>query len=573
MFTAARIAGVHDMILAMPEGYSTRVGVPGQPLSGGQLQRLGLARALFGTPSLIVLDEPDSHLDSEGDTALKYAIEIMRAKGCTVIVMAHSPTALTHMDKVLVLHKGRAVHFGDKEDFFSKAVRAVPFHPEAGGLTRMAASADIPVPKTGLNAPARLGAFASLALLLALGAWLNFAMINGAIIAQGQAVVRGKPKVVQSVQGGLVERIHVTNGDEVAGGDVLLRFDSTLPKVKREIYRQKLAAGLARQARLEAEFAEREEVALPEAPPVAMGDVSFEPYIDGERRTFEARRDVVAGRKEQLLERQLQFENRISGIEAQIAASERQHELISGELEDLQALSDEGLIPESRLLELQRREAELLARVATGRADLAEARNSIRDAKMQSAQAGRSFREGVVTELQQVRAEVDEYILQLAEIDERLARTVVRAPVSGIVHEMQVTTEGGVVGPEQQILKIIPVDEGVEFEVRVDPASIDTVYAGQEVRLRFPAFDQQTVPYVEAEVVSIAPDTVKDPATDRAYYAVGVELAPEGRAKLDGLALVPGMPVNAFLQTRARSVLDYLLAPLTDLIPFAFRES
>ena len=126
IFTAARIADVHDMILSLPAGYDTRVGVPDQPLSGGQVQRLGLARALFGAPPILVLDEPDAHLDVVGDNALKYAIQIMRSRGSTVIVMAHRPRLLNELDKVLVLHAGRMVHFGDKAEFFRDAVKPVP---------------------------------------------------------------------------------------------------------------------------------------------------------------------------------------------------------------------------------------------------------------------------------------------------------------------------------------------------------------------------------------------------------------------------------------------------------------
>jgi ATP-binding cassette subfamily C exporter for protease/lipase len=125
LFTAARIAGVHDMILSMPKGYSTLVGDVDHALSGGQVQRLGLARALYGDPKLLVLDEPNAHLDSAGDEALKNLIDIMRSRGSTVIVMTHRPSVLSSVNKVLVLHKGHVVHFGDKEAFLKNNVRPV----------------------------------------------------------------------------------------------------------------------------------------------------------------------------------------------------------------------------------------------------------------------------------------------------------------------------------------------------------------------------------------------------------------------------------------------------------------
>lgn len=427
-------------------------------------------------------------------------------------------------------------------------------------------------PKTGLSLIARLGAGASLALLLALGAWMGFTRINGAVIAEGKAMVRGKPKIVQSIEGGLVKRIFVTEGTRVLAGEELLEFDATLPRVKREIYRQRLAAGLARKARLEAEFADRDSVTIPQDLPSQLGDVSLASYMAGEQRLFEARREVLLGRMEQLRERRKQFEDRIPGIEARIEAGQLQHELITQQLGDLQALTEQGLVPRNRVLDLQRREAELVARIATARADLAEARTSIRDAISKFGQTERDFREQVVNELQEVRQKVDEDMLNLAEIDERLSRMQVRAPVAGIVHEMHVTTEGGVVAPEQEILKIVPMKQGVEFEVRVKPDAIDSIYDGQFVRLQLPALDQSVTPYLEGEVVSIAPDTVRDQVTGQNYYAVRVQLSPEGKKQLGMAALIPGMPVNAFIQTRARSILDYLAQPLKDKVLFAFRE-
>jgi PrtD family type I secretion system ABC transporter len=120
---AAQIAGVHEMILALPEGYSTRVGTVAQPLSGGQVQRLGLARAIYGTPKLIVLDEPNSNLDSNGDDALTEAIRMLRSRGCVVIVMAHRPSAIAAVNKVMILHRGAVAHFGDKDEVFRLAMR------------------------------------------------------------------------------------------------------------------------------------------------------------------------------------------------------------------------------------------------------------------------------------------------------------------------------------------------------------------------------------------------------------------------------------------------------------------
>ena len=129
---AAQIAGVHEMILALPGGYSTPIGMAGQPLSGGQIQRLGLARAIYGIPRLIVLDEPNSNLDGGGDDALSAAILTLRARGSVVVVMAHRPSVIHAVNKVMILHKGTVAHFGNKEEIIQMAMRPVDVADDAG---------------------------------------------------------------------------------------------------------------------------------------------------------------------------------------------------------------------------------------------------------------------------------------------------------------------------------------------------------------------------------------------------------------------------------------------------------
>ena len=148
----------------------------------------------------------------------------------------------------------------------------------------------------------------------------------------------------------------------------------------------------------------------------------------------------------------------------------------------------------------------------------------------------------------------------------------IRAPVAGVVHELQVWTSGGVVPPQETLLTVIPVSEGMEFQVEVSPDAIDTVHLGQVARVRFPAFDQRSTPELNGTVAGISPDSVTDPATNRSFYRVDVALPQDELARLGGAELIPGMPVEAFLQTGNRSILNILVKPLTDQLIYAFRE-
>jgi HlyD family secretion protein len=426
--------------------------------------------------------------------------------------------------------------------------------------------------RTGLAAPVRLGALASLVLLGSVFAWMWFTEITGAVIAPGQVVVRGQPKQVQSLDGGVIERIFVVDGDVVTKGDVLLRLDPSLLEINLGMYRNRLAEVAAREARLEAEYQEIEEPVFEVAETYLDGIDMTRHYI-GQTEVLKARREVLNGRKEQLAERILQFGNQISGVEALITAKEEQLAFIAKELENVRSLNSQGLARESEMLSLQRNQSALLGEIAEYRSELARIHNSIRDTELEVLQADREFKEQVVTELRETTAQREELVLQIVTVQKQLERIDILAPTDGIVHQMQVSTEGGVLAPEATIAQIVPLSEGVEFKLRIDPRSIDQVFVGQTARVVFPAFNMRTTPELFGTVSGVAPSSVQDPATGETYFQIDLTLPEDQLALLGPVTLIPGMPVEAFLQTGERSVLAYLTEPLRQQISRAFRES
>lgn len=426
--------------------------------------------------------------------------------------------------------------------------------------------------KTGLSRnECRLG-IAGLSLLVVVLALFQFIKIGGAVIASGQAVVQGSPRIVQSLEGGVAREIRVSDGDAVAAGEVLIRLDASLLEISRDMIRGRLTELTARHSRLAAEaegLADMKPVdLLPMLDPGAL-----QSHLAGQREIFLARRAVLQSRKAQLLERIRQHGNQITGLEAQIEATQNQIDFVAYEVENLRSLNERGLAPQSRLLELQGRLAAYYGEIAVQRSDLSGTRNSIQDARLKITQAERELREQVATELREVLTMIEENRLELASIDNKLARLDIRAPVAGIVHEMQIATEGGVVSPQQTLLTVIPVADGVEFDLQVTPDAIDAVYAGQEARVRFPGFDQRSTPELTGQISKVSPDSVVDRATGRTFYRVEVTVSPDELARLSGAELIPGMPVEAFLQTGDRSILSYLVRPFTDQMVRAFRES
>lgn len=425
--------------------------------------------------------------------------------------------------------------------------------------------------KTGLAAPAYLGALASLALLVSVFVWMSTTLITGAVIAPGKVVVRGLPKKVQSLDGGVVQEILVRDGDVVRKGDVLLRLDPSLLQINLEIYRNRLSEVITREARLDAEYQELDAPVFNIDSPYLDG-IDLTQHFKGQREIFEARREVLSGRKEQLAERIKQFGNQISGVEALISAKQEQLAYVSQERETKQGLSEQGLVRESELLELQGRESSLLGQIAEHQSELARIHNSIRDTELEILQADREFKEQVVTELRDTTAEREELTLQIVTVQKQLERIDILAPTDGIVHELQATTEGGVVAPEATITQIVPLSDGVEFKLQVDPRSIDQVFVGQVAKVIFPAFNQRTTPELFGTVAGISPTSVEDPQTGQSYFRIDLTLPAEEITRLGDVELIPGMPVEAFLQTGERSVLTYLAEPLLQQLRRAFRE-
>lgn len=430
-------------------------------------------------------------------------------------------------------------------------------------------------PAVDLRRPARIGLAAVFLLLGVVGGWAATTVIGGAVIAQGEAMVAGRAKVVQHPDGGTIAAIAVADGDLVEEGDILLALDPDVVAAGLAIARARLAAALALVARLEAEHAKREELVfaypdLPEA--VTRTPLATGPQESRQREIFAARARMVRSTWERLDETLLQYDAQIEGLRGQIAAADTQIDVIAAEIEAQEGLVAGGLARQSALNELLRGRAEIAGRRAAYVADIARLEIAKRDSALATEQTEYGFREEVATALRDVSAEIDELILEIVTRQGQLDRMEIRAPIGGIVHEMQVGTVGGVVAPGDTLMQIVPLDEAMEFEVRVEPAAIDQIHHGQPAEIVLAAFDRQTTPRLAARVSRVSPAAIVDPQTGRSFYRVELTVAPAELLRLGEVALVPGMPVEAYLATGERTVLAYLLQPITTHLRRTFRE-
>lgn len=427
------------------------------------------------------------------------------------------------------------------------------------------------LPNLDLARPRLLGALSILVLVGILGTWASLSSISGAVVAAGQAMVHGKPKMVQNLDGGMVAEILVRDGDIVAEGDVLMRLDPTLLEVNLDIAQTRLAAALALQARLKAEQSGAADITFdyPDRFFAALGTAENE---RGQREIFRARAAVLEGQRAQLSEALLQFDNQSDGVRGQIAALRDQANLLGSDLDSMASLIDKGLVRQSQVSELKLSKSRIAGQLAGLEAELARLANARRDARLETLQAERSFKESVVTDLREVTNRIEELTLEIVTHKAQLSRIDILAPAAGIVHEMQVTTRGGIVASGATIAEIVPLAKGMDFELRIDPHSRDQVYLGQTAQLMISSFDPQSTPRLTAHVISVSPDVIQDKRTGQGFYRVGLSVDPGELAQLGDVAVMPGMPIEAYLETGDRSVMSYLLHPITSHLQRALRE-
>lgn len=419
--------------------------------------------------------------------------------------------------------------------------------------------------------PILLGLVALAALLATLGLWGGFTTLDGAVIAPGQVEVAQNRQVVQHPDGGVVAEVAIREGQSVAAGDLLLTLDGTAITAEHRIVTAQLLDLRTRRARLEAE---RDDAPAPVFPAdLDRTDPQVADLIEGQRRLFFARRDTLARQTEQLDRRRGQIASQIEGIDAQSAALTRQLSLIRRELVSQQDLLDKGLAQSSRVLALEREEAGLQGRLGELAAARAQAEGRITEFDLEILRLAALRREEALAELRDIAPLEREAAERAATLAERIARLEVRAPVSGLVLGLAVTTPRAVIRPADPILFLVPQDRPLVIAARVPPLNIDEVHPGQQVRLMLSAFPHADAPELTGTLAVISADALADPNTGIPYYRAEITLPPDQIALLGDRVLLPGMPVDAFLLTTPRTPLAYIFQPVATYFRQALRES
>jgi HlyD family secretion protein len=404
-------------------------------------------------------------------------------------------------------------------------------------------------------------------------AWAALASLDSAVTAPGVLVVDGNSKKVQHPTGGVVGRLNVTEGKRVAIGDLLLSLDDTTTRAQLAVVSNDLMAFRVRQARLHAERDGQAALALPaELAAQARLEPALQSMIASEARLLASRAAMRAGQKSQLEERIGQLRVEINGVQDQRDAAETTLDLTGQELTEQRDLLSKGLTQKPRVTALEREAARTLGSIGEFGAKISQIKGKITETDLQISQIDRDMATEVQKDLRDTETKIAELTERRIAALDVLNRVDLRAPASGVVHQLNVHTVGGVIGPSEILMMIVPDSARFVVEVQITPADIDQVRPGLPARVRFSAFSKNTTPEVHGTLTRVAADLTREQATGRTYYTGAVSFTPEQLAALGPHTLIAGMPADAFVRTGERTFASYLIKPLADQLQRALLE-
>ncbi|PWR21658.1 HlyD family type I secretion periplasmic adaptor subunit [Zavarzinia compransoris] len=397
--------------------------------------------------------------------------------------------------------------------------------------------------------------------------WSLLAEVAGAVVAPGRIVVESDVKRIQHLEGGVVSEIHARNGDGVAAGQLLVRLDGTQARANLGIVESQVIALAHRRHRL---MAERDGLAEPAGQPDQPG-----PALDAwraEARVLAALRAARDGEIAQLREQIAQASRNTEGLQAQIKAKDRELRLIGEELRGVRELRQKELVPLPRLKALERDEARIAGERGQLLSTVAQTGQRIAELELQVIQVDTQRMKDVLAELREVETRLAELSERRIAAGDQLRRIDILSPTAGTIHESIVHTTGGVVGPGETLMLVVPAHDRLIIEAEIEPTGIDRVKPGMAGRVRFPAFDQRTTPEVTGTIDAVTPDASSDPQTGRTFYRARIGIERSALPPAVASALKPGMPAEIFIETASRTVLGYLVKPLQDQIAKTFIE-
>lgn len=402
--------------------------------------------------------------------------------------------------------------------------------------------------------------------------WGLLAPLDKGVPVSGSVVVAGNRKAVQHPSGGVVSQIQVHEGDRVRAGQVLLLMDTVDSRTQRDALRSQQLSNAAQRARLQAERDGLQAIAFPALLQARREEPEVMSLMLLQQQLFTSRRAALQSELAAIAESIAGSQAMLEGIRQSYARKQRQKAMLQEQLSGMRKLAAQGYVARNRLLDLEGQYAQIDGQASEDTGNIGRLGRQILELKLRAIQRREEYQKEVSSQLAEVRMKLDELDNRLAKAEADLGHTQVKAPVAGTVVGLSVFTEGGVIGAGQQLMEIVPSDRGLQVEARIPVELIDKVQVGLPVELLFSAFNQSTTPRVEGEVTLVGADRLTDEKSGAPYYSVRAKVSEAGLQRLNGLEIRPGMPVEGFIRTGERSMMNYLFKPLTDRLHLALTE-
>lgn len=428
-------------------------------------------------------------------------------------------------------------------------------------------SLDLPPEADDPRRDIRIGAIVAFVFFVVLLGWAAFVPLDAAVRAPGVISVLGNRQAVQHPDGGVVTAIHVTEGQRVRAGEVLVELAAPDARAAERALTSDYFALLAQRARLNAERSglplqvPPEFLALP-----AIDRPLAEEAMRLQRAQMAARASSMSAQQSVLVQRERQLRQQQSGFSEQRQSYAEQRKLLDDELDGLREIQKKGFASMNRVRELERVDAELRGNQAALTSEIARAGEGVGETRMQSLSLLRSSQEEIATDLRDTESKISTVLPKLISLREQLARAQIRAPATGAVVGLTTFTVGGVVAAGQTLMDIIPENRKLVIQAEVSPPDADDVYAGQPAQVRFASVGSRNLPLVTGHVKTISADSFTDEKSGRHYFRAEIEVTERDLAKVQGVLgkghLRAGLPVESMLLVRNRTALEYLLEPL-----------
>lgn len=409
-------------------------------------------------------------------------------------------------------------------------------------------------------------------LVFGLGGAAALVPIGGAVVGTGQIGVESRVKQITHPSGGTIAQILVENGQHVRKGQILLRLDDRVSGTDARLSSRSVDQLMAQRARLEAERLGSSVIAFP-SELSGRQDAEARKAITEETRLFQIRRQEQAGLSAQLAARIRQYGSQIKGYQAQIDSYQQQAKLIEPERAGVRQLWEKGLVTIGHLNQLERTAVDFKGSIGALQASIAQVQARISETQEQIIQLGESRRADAGTQLAQVNAMLNQQQMRSVSATDTHDRSVIRAPYSGIVDKLAVTTMGGVIRPADVIMEIVPDRDELLVEGAISPGDVDQVRRKQRARIRFTSVNSTATPEIPGSVEFVAAERTVDQATRQDYFAIRVSVDSKALEGQPNVRLQPGMPAEIFIETGDRTMLSYLTKPLRDQFARAFRDN